>query len=59
MNLFLEPETLMKMNYFLGIFQGFCLTFHRTSFTEHLLVCLWSEREKVNTNIEFYIFEIV
>ena len=25
MNLFLEPVTLLKMNFFLGIFQGFCL----------------------------------
>ena len=34
MNSFLEPATLLKLNFFLGIFQGFCLKvledlFHR------------------------------
>ena len=35
MNSFLEPVTLQKINFFIGIFQGFCLKvsedfFHRT-----------------------------
>ena len=34
---FLEPATLLKMNFFSGIFQGFYLKFQRTSFTEHLV----------------------
>ena len=45
MNSFLEPGTLLKMNFFLGIFRGFCLEdkilkFQRTSFKENLFVYL-------------------
>ena len=41
MNSFLEPGTLLKMNFFLGIFQGFCLKasenfFHREPFLVYL-----------------------
>ena len=32
------PQSLLEMNFFLGIFQGFCLKFQRTSFTEHRIV---------------------
>ena len=40
MDSFLEPATLIKMNFFLDIFQGFFYKFQRSSFTEHLLVYL-------------------
>ena len=50
MNSFLEPANLLKLGFFLGIFQEFCLKvpedfFHHSfnfhAFTEHLLVSLY------------------
>ena len=35
MNLFLEPATLLKMNFFLDIFEGFCLKVSEDIFSQN------------------------